>query len=564
MSRDLPSVIVTGASGFVGRNFLAAVADEYQIFALARRSQTAAGVAPHPNITWIQVDITDWARLKAVMRRVKQLGGVDGVLHLAAYYDFTNRDRDEYWQTNVNGTRHILEMAKWLCVKRFIFASSVAACRFPSPGATLTEGSLADADFPYARSKRAGETMTRRYASWFPCSIVRFAAVFSDWCEYRPLYEFLNTWLSKTWDARILAGRGASAVSYVHVADITRLLATIFSCSHTLPNFDIYLASPDGATSHRQLFGAATRCNFGHERRPRYLPKVAVGAGIAVRSTLGRLSGRVPFERLWMTSYVDRRLAVDSSYTQEVLSWKPSDRLQILRRVPQLVANFKRDAERWHLVNRDTETREVDRSYLAISNSLDEVRAKVVARVIERLRNTSFGPCGRHIGTIAEDDLSRYLSSVMTMLVAALRSGDREFLLPHIDRIVDLPFSWGCRPDDVRAIFEVLGETVIEEGGVVLETSSHERMMRESVTLTLRAAVDGIEDSYARFLQRGSAAAVPASESAESRLKIADLDRLASQLNAFHELSDADRKPTLPSAGRSPLFFETRTEVDQR
>jgi len=562
MRRDLPSIMVTGASGFVGRNFLTAAGDDFRIFALARRSQRDAGVTPHPNITWIQVDITDWVRLKAVMRRVKHLGGVDGVLHLAAYYDFTNRDRAEYWQTNVNGTRHILEMAKWLCVRRFVFASSVAACRFPPPGTTVTERSPADANFPYARSKRAGEVMTRKYARCFPCSIVRFAAVFSDWCEYRPLYEFLDSWLSRRWNARVLAGRGASAVSYVHVADLTRLLATIFIRSHALPTFDVYVASPNGATSHRQLFGAATRCYHGHERRPLFLPKVVVSPGIVCRNVLGRFTARVPFERLWMMRYVDRRLAVDSSYTQAALSWSPSDRLHILRRTLHLVANLKRDLQRWHLVNRAAETREVNRSHLAISNSLDAVGSIVVTRVADRLQHASRGSRGRHIGTIADDDLRRYLASVVTTLVAAVRSGDREFLLPHIDKIGHLPFAWGCRPDDLREVFKALAETAVEELELSPESSGRNDRIYDDVRLTLRLAADGIEDSYRRFVQKRRAPAAPAAETAASRARVADLDRLVSQLNAFYELCAEDRRPTRPSTGQDPSTNGIRAEVE--
>ena len=38
--------------------------------------------------------------------------------------------------------------------------------------------------------------MLAEYAREFPATIVRFAALFSDWCEYPPLFMFLETWLS--------------------------------------------------------------------------------------------------------------------------------------------------------------------------------------------------------------------------------------------------------------------------------------------------------------------------------------------------------------------------------
>jgi hypothetical protein len=82
------------------------------------------------------------------------------------------------------------------------------------------------------------------------------------------------------------------------------------------------------------------------------------------------------------------------------------------------------------------------------------------------------------------------------------------------------------------------------------------------VTLTLRLAADGIEDSYRRFVQKRIAPAAPAAETALSRSRAADLDRLVSQLNAFYELSDEDRKPMRPSTGRNPVFAEIRAEVE--
>ncbi|PIZ68985.1 MAG: hypothetical protein COY19_02795, partial [Candidatus Marinimicrobia bacterium CG_4_10_14_0_2_um_filter_48_9] len=98
---------------------------------------------------------------------------------------------------------------------------------FPQNGQVLTEKSSPDAGFPYARSKREGEVLCRKYSEYFPISIVRFAAVFSDWCEYGPLYMFIKSWLSHRWNHRILAGRGDSAVTYIHIHCLVKLLERI-------------------------------------------------------------------------------------------------------------------------------------------------------------------------------------------------------------------------------------------------------------------------------------------------------------------------------------------------
>jgi len=54
---SLPALIVTGASGFVGRHLLDELKDEYRIFGIARRSQRECGAPVHPNIAWMQVDV---------------------------------------------------------------------------------------------------------------------------------------------------------------------------------------------------------------------------------------------------------------------------------------------------------------------------------------------------------------------------------------------------------------------------------------------------------------------------------------------------------------------------
>lgn len=540
MVRDIPSIIVTGASGFVGRNFLAAAADDYRIFALARRTQKEVGVPPHPNIIWVQVDITDWPRLKAVMDGLKQLGGVDGILHLAAHYDFSNRDSAEYQQTNVNGTRHLLEMAKWLCVKRFVFASSVAACPFPLRGEAINEESPPDAEFPYARSKRAGEAMAQRYSSWFPCTVVRFAAVYSDWCEYLPLYEFLRSWLCKRWDGRILAGRGESAVSYVHIADLNRLLLKIFSRSQSLPNFDVYVASPNGATSHGQLYSAATRAYFGDPGRPLRMPRQVLAPGIILRQLLGRLSRQDRFERLWMLRYVDRQLTVDSSYTQTALSWHPSNHLQVLPRIPYLIANFQRDPDRWQTVNTAKLARELDRLNLSISNRLEDAGPEIVAGVAERLQLWVSGT----FKEVPYHDLNRYLSHVVMTLTAAVRSGEPEYLQPHIDKIAHLPFAWGCSPDDVCKILEIVGKAASEKLGSLAALSQREKTVLDCMIATIRMAENEIEDSFDRFDRRMKTLDEPTMEPETIRSLSDDLDRFAAQLNAFYRFGERNRVST--------------------
>ncbi|MCD4683804.1 MAG: NAD-dependent epimerase/dehydratase family protein, partial [Bacteroidales bacterium] len=51
------TILLTGASGFIGKYLLDNLKEKYQIIAMARRSGTEAGVPFHPNVRWVQWDI---------------------------------------------------------------------------------------------------------------------------------------------------------------------------------------------------------------------------------------------------------------------------------------------------------------------------------------------------------------------------------------------------------------------------------------------------------------------------------------------------------------------------
>ena len=85
-------------------------------------------------------------------------------------------------------------------------------------------------------------------AGVIPSCIVRFAAVYSDWCEYPPLYMFLSTWLSRSLRRNFLAGKGHSAVPYIHIRDIITFFRQLITNYNKLKPAQVIIASPGGST----------------------------------------------------------------------------------------------------------------------------------------------------------------------------------------------------------------------------------------------------------------------------------------------------------------------------
>jgi len=520
----------------VGRHFLDRAKSDFSIIGLCRRSQKEAGIAEHPNIRWVQVDLADWPVLKSVIQRVKEQGGADYVLHLAGYYDFSYDDHPEYARTNVNGTRHMLEAAKWLSVRRFIFSSSLAACEFPSSGSVITESSSPDAEFPYARSKFRGEELVREYSQWFPCSTVRLAAVFSDWCEYPPLYVFLSTWLSGRWNARILGGRGESAVSYIHVKDLNRLFLTIIEKTNDLPPHDIYNASPNGSTSHGRLFETATRYYYGRAVRPVFMPKTAAYPGILLRQLWHRVVGKVPFEKVWMVKYIDRKLNIDSSYTREALGWEPIPRYHVLRRLLFMIEKMKSNPGEWELRNETVLKRVVQRPNLKMYEALVSVKEDVLRQVVSYIRAPERVNEFASYRRMKRSELEWYIGIVYRLLMASVRTGDRALMLEYALDIAQRRFEEGFAPTEIRGVLQTMNRIVLSMLSDRQELEGLEQEVYDAVTLTVQLAMDEIEEHYAAFMERRRAAGPRVARPTRARSG-EELERIIAHMEAFYPLN---------------------------
>jgi len=143
-------VLVTGASGFVGRMTCAELrSHDHQVGALVRTPGTEpAGTRGHEG------DITDPVSLARAIDAAQP----DAVVHLAAETAAT-KDADRIEQVNVQGTRNVVEACESAGVERFVFCSTVVTGN--AHGETLTEESTLPVDTVYGRSKQKGEELVR-------------------------------------------------------------------------------------------------------------------------------------------------------------------------------------------------------------------------------------------------------------------------------------------------------------------------------------------------------------------------------------------------------------------
>jgi nucleoside-diphosphate-sugar epimerase len=112
--------MVTGATGFIGSHVVhQLIGKGHHVHALIRSPQKADNLREWGTSLFMG-DITDRNSIRRAMK------GVDGVFHLAAWYQLGIRDWKKAELINVAGTRNVLELMHELEIKKGVYTSSLA------------------------------------------------------------------------------------------------------------------------------------------------------------------------------------------------------------------------------------------------------------------------------------------------------------------------------------------------------------------------------------------------------------------------------------------------------
>ncbi len=496
----LPIIVVTGASGFIGRHFLEAFKYDFYIHAISRRAQIAVGVERHDNINWIRLDIGDEAMVREVFEGIVRTGGADFILHLAGFYDFTNTDNPEYERTNVKGTGFILKYAKKLNLKRFIFASSLTVTEFGKNELVITEKSPSDANFPYARSKRKGENLILEYSKNIPCVILRCAAIFSDWCEYGPLYILLSKWLSNSWDSNILPGKGEAAIPYLHTKNLNSLIYLIIKQTSRLPRCGIYVASHDGCTAQKDLNNLAMRYNYGRSDKLHFIPKWLAMLGVVGLNLLGKLKEKKPFIRPWMILYTDKKMQIDASQTRKTVGWRPIERFQIQRRLLFLIENRKSNQYEWDRKNElALHEGSTIRPNLLICESMVNFEQDIIKEVLDDIFKPENEGQFKNYIELDNSELNYRFKNLYKMLKTAVVLGDRLHVLSYARSLAVERFKENFEVVEVINAISLVGDLIVNRLNKQESLKDIHLRIHDEILITVQLIIDELEDSYERL-----------------------------------------------------------------
>lgn len=160
----MPTVLITGIAGFTGRYMAGALRREgYQVIGV-----TTGKNCPEQGI--FRCDLMDRAGLASIVEKVQP----DCAVHLAAISFAAHGEAETTYQTNIVGTRNLLEaLANNSKTLHSVLLASSASIYGNSPADPIDESMPPMPENDYAISKLAMEYMARLWADRLPITIVR-------------------------------------------------------------------------------------------------------------------------------------------------------------------------------------------------------------------------------------------------------------------------------------------------------------------------------------------------------------------------------------------------------
>lgn len=174
MKQSLPSfshrVVLTGASGTLGGNFLRQVQERDDVRVLALLRPESRANIEGPNVEVARLDSFDRIHLERILRQFQPTS----VVHCAATgMEFPKTAWFDLIRFNVDLTVNLCECAAAIPGCQFVYVSTGLAYR--PQGRPLTEDDTLDTQHPYGASKAAADLLVRSAAAEFdvPLTVLR-------------------------------------------------------------------------------------------------------------------------------------------------------------------------------------------------------------------------------------------------------------------------------------------------------------------------------------------------------------------------------------------------------
>lgn len=310
-------IVITGGAGFIGSALVrqwmaeeAAPVVNVDKLTYAGNLDSLADALQHPRHTFIRADITDGARMLALLEEHRPRA----ILHLAAesHVDRSIDGPAEFVQTNVVGTFRLLDAARtyWSRlpdaerdVFRFLHVSTDEVYGSLGPTGYFTEDTAYAPNSPYSASKAGSDHFARAFHHTYGLPVL-ITNCSNNYGPYQFPEKLIPLMICSALEGKPLPvyGDGQNVRDWLFVDDHCHALRTVLERGQPGEVYNI-----GGNSERANLQVVETICDLVDRLRPglRHAP---------CRNLVSFVKDRPGH---------DRRYAIDSSKIQQQLGWKP-------------------------------------------------------------------------------------------------------------------------------------------------------------------------------------------------------------------------------------------------
>lgn len=337
-------IVVTGSCGRIGTQVIKRLGSKYTVVGFDLLSCPAS---PQENL--IQMDLSSDASVERAFDQVQSQYGtrICSVIHLAAYYSFSEKSSPKYQQITVKGTERLLHQLKRFEVEQFLFTSTMLVHAPTMPGKLITEDSPIAPTWNYPLSKVQTEELIHKERGRIPSVLLRIAGVYDDLCHSIPIGHQIQRIYEKQLEARLFSGDIKHGAAFVHMDDVIDAIVLAVEKRKELPPETPLLIGEPKTLSYDQLQRAISRLLFAEEIKTFQVPKwiAKLGAGVQCLFAFKQKS----FIRPWMIDLADDHYELDISKAKKLLGWAPKHSLD--QTLPTMIEALKKDPEHWYKIN---------------------------------------------------------------------------------------------------------------------------------------------------------------------------------------------------------------------
>jgi nucleoside-diphosphate-sugar epimerase len=355
-------IIVTGALGFIGRHIIENCFKDYELLALDINEPQELYKNENSDIHFFKVDLGNPHSIQKFWKEIEHLyEDIEAIIHLAAYYDFSNRPHPNYLKLQ-QGLQTLLNLMERdlsrNCV--FISSSSMASMKSTTPGVLITEESQRSLAWEYPKSKIFNEAIIDNFKTNKTRIHLILAAVYSDFCELVPLYQSIELLKRNSLKSFFFPGHFRRGLTYVHLSDVGEAFEKALFFSKNIEPKDLskekdrrvyrFLIGEDRAFTYEDIHRKVT---LHFNKKVKFLfrvPKILAFIGYCLLWPFGLFKKGDNFIKLWMIPFSGEHFEFSLNLSEKELHWSPKKLIH--EEFPKILHNAKNNEKEWHRINK--------------------------------------------------------------------------------------------------------------------------------------------------------------------------------------------------------------------